>query len=74
MEEDDPMRLTARATGDDPREGLEAVAALGRLLERLERLQVTHARRAGWSWQEIATSLGVSKQAAHKKHGRSVRG
>jgi DNA-directed RNA polymerase specialized sigma24 family protein len=60
--------LAAAAAGTDPREGLRAVAALGRLLETLESLQVTHARAKGWSWQEIADELGVSKQAVHKKH------
>ena len=43
-------------------------AALRRLLEQLERLQVANARAAGWSWQEIAAELGVSRQAVHKKH------
>jgi IS30 family transposase len=38
------------------------------LLERLERLQVENARRAGWSWEQIAQELGVTKQAVHKKH------
>ncbi len=34
-------------------------------------LEVEHVRRAlaaGWTWQRIATALGVSKQAAHRKH------
>jgi hypothetical protein len=44
------------------------VAALRRLLDRLEALQVDNARALGWSWQEIASELGVSKQAVHKKH------
>jgi len=44
------------------------VAALRRLLEHLERAQVASARSAGWSWQEIAAELGVSRQAVHKKH------
>lgn len=48
--------------------GLRAVAALRRLLEQLEALQVDNARRLGWSWQEIAAEMGVSKQAVHKKH------
>jgi len=39
-----------------------------RLLERLERLHVENARKAGRSWQEIADELGVSKQAVHKKY------
>jgi len=58
------------ATSSDPKVGLRAVAALRRLVERLEELQVEHARRLGWSWEEIGCSLGVSKQAVHKKHGR----
>jgi len=59
----------AAAAGDrDPRIGLRGVAALRRLLEQLERAQVGSARRCGWSWQEIAAELGVSKQAVHKKH------
>jgi predicted DNA-binding protein YlxM (UPF0122 family) len=49
--------------------GLRAVAALRRLLESLEALQVQNAREQEWSWQEIATALGVSKQAVHQKHG-----
>ena len=49
------------------------MVALRRLLETLERLQVGNARRQGWSWQEIADALGVSKQAVHKKHaGRAL--
>jgi predicted DNA-binding protein YlxM (UPF0122 family) len=47
---------------------LRAVVALRRLLETLEVLQVSNARRQGWSWQEIANALDVSKQAVHKKH------
>ncbi len=55
----------------DPEVGLRAVAALRRLLESLERLQVDSARDQGWSWQEVATALGVSRQAVHKKHAGS---
>lgn len=62
--------LAARAGDRDPRVGLRAVAALRRLLEQLETVQVRNARRQGWSWQEIATELGVSRQAVHKKYGR----
>jgi DNA-directed RNA polymerase specialized sigma24 family protein len=60
--------LAEAASSTDVREGLRAVVALRRLLEKLEALQVTNARRQGWSWQEIAEALGVSKQAVHKKH------
>lgn len=61
--------LANAASGSDPKVGLRAVAALRRLLEQLESVQVDSARRNGWSWQEIADALGVSRQAAHKKHG-----
>ena len=39
-------------------------------LEHLEQAQVHRARELGWSWQEIADVLGVSRQAVRKKHGR----
>ena len=64
-------KLAAAAGSRDPVVGLQAVAALRRLLETREMLQVTNAREQGWSWQEIATSLGVSRQAVHKKHAAS---
>jgi DNA-directed RNA polymerase specialized sigma24 family protein len=67
---DDPTDLAATAADADPRTGLRAVRALGRLLEHLEETQVRRARALGWSWQEIAEVLGVSRQAVHKKHGR----
>ncbi len=54
----------------DPAVGLRAVAALRRLAEQLEDLQVANARAQGWSWAQIAALLGVSKQAVHKKHAR----
>ena len=58
---------------EDPREGLEAVVALRRLLEALEAAQVENAFIAGWSWARIAEVLGVSKQAVHKKHARRIK-
>jgi len=57
----------------DPRDGLEAVVALRRMLEALEAAQVENAFVAGWTWAEIAEVLGVSKQAVHKKHARRIR-
>jgi DNA-directed RNA polymerase specialized sigma24 family protein len=65
---DEATQLAAAASNRDPRVGLAAVAALRRLLESLETLQVDNAREQGWSWQEIAGALGVSRQAVHKKH------
>jgi predicted transcriptional regulator len=45
------------------------VAALRGLVEALEALHVDNARAKGWSWQDIASRLGVTKQAVHQKHG-----
>jgi hypothetical protein len=63
----DAVDLAAEATDADPAVGLRAVAALRKVLERLEALQVDNARSKGWSWQAIAEPR-VSKQAVHKKH------
>lgn len=65
----DGVRLAQEAGSRDPAVGLRAVRALRELTERLEALQVAGARERGWSWQEIAVCLGVSRQAAHKKYG-----
>jgi hypothetical protein len=68
-------KLASAAGAKDPRTGLRAVVALRRLLEQLEALQVRNARSQGWSWQDIADELRVSRQAVHKKHaGRRVLG
>ena len=60
--------LAVDASGADPRVGLKAASALRRLAETLEAAQVANARRQGWSWQDIADILGVTKQAVHQKH------
>lgn len=62
------------AASNDPDVGLRSVAALRALTEQLERLQVDNARALGWSWQEIAARLGVTKQTVHRKHGRRFGG
>jgi hypothetical protein len=66
--------ITEAASGSDPDTGLRAVAALRALTERLEILQVDNARQAGWSWQQIAERLGVTKQTVHRKHGKRTGG
>jgi predicted transcriptional regulator len=45
------------------------VASLRALLDAVEELQARRARELGWSWQQIAALLGVSKQAVHQKYG-----
>lgn len=58
------------AASPDPDVGLRAVATLRELADRLEIVQVDTARRLGWSWQDIAQRLGVTRQTVHRKHGR----
>jgi hypothetical protein len=60
------------AAADHPAEGLRAVRSLRELADRLEALQVERARDLGWSWQQVADALGVTKQAVHKKYGRRL--
>ena len=62
--------LAEAAASGDPAEGLRAVRALRELADRLEALQVGRARALGWTWQEIAAHIGVSRQAVHKKYTR----
>ena len=63
-----PTELAGKVSNKDPAVGLPAVVALRRLLEELERLHVDNAREQGWSWQDIATALRVSRQSVHEKH------
>ncbi|MEV0730912.1 MULTISPECIES: helix-turn-helix domain-containing protein [Polymorphospora] len=72
MEADELMSLVKVAGDDDPKRALAATAAARRELERLEAVQVRRARAQGGTWAEIATALGVSKQAVHKKYGGRV--
>lgn len=52
----------------DPEKALAAAVVLKQLSEKLEIAAVKHAIQQGWTWSEIADSLGVTRQAAHKKH------
>ncbi|MFB8266775.1 helix-turn-helix domain-containing protein [Streptomyces sp. NPDC055955] len=64
------LEIAEGAASSDPDTGLRAVAALRELTERLEILQVENARKLGWSWQDIAERLGVTKQTVHRKYSR----
>lgn len=65
---------TSVGSDDEPGSGLRAVATLRRELDQLEVIQVRRARNRGLTWQQIATVLGVSRQAVHKKYGGTVMG
>ncbi len=66
----EPGEVVAQTASEDPEVGLRGVASLRALLEAVEELQVNRARGLGWSWQQIAELLGVSKQAVHQKYGK----
>ena len=67
-----PQITTVAADTSDPRAGLRAIASLRALTERLELAQVEAALRSGLSWQDIAASLGVTRQAVHKKYAKRI--
>jgi CHAD domain-containing protein len=56
---------TIRADPDpDPLEALRVVAAVRRYFDMAEREGIAFARAAGSTWEQIAESLGQSRQAA----------
>ena len=68
-----PDEVTRTASDSaDPLRALRAVSALRRLADQLENQQVEEALRRGHTWQDIAGALGVTRQAAHKKHARRI--
>ncbi len=64
----DTAQVAGAAGSKDPQIGLRAVRSLRVLVERLEALQVDNAREQGWTWEQIAQQLGISRQAVHKKY------
>jgi hypothetical protein len=58
---------------EHPLKELKALVSERKKLERREAALVRRARNAGYVWEEIATALGVSKQAVHKKYGTGRR-
>ena len=67
---DDPYRIPRP---EEPAEALAAVVSMRRLADRLELAAVQSAIDQGWSWTQVAEALGVTRQAAHKRHARRIR-
>ena len=63
--------LASDAGDEHPFAKLTAIAEWRRELDRYEATVVRRARVIGMPWQQIATALGVSRQAVHKRYGRS---
>jgi hypothetical protein len=61
------------ATPEDPATAIAAVIGLRRLADSMEREAVERAVDTGWTWQQIAQALGITRQAAHKRHAARLR-
>jgi ATP-dependent Clp protease ATP-binding subunit ClpA len=57
----------------DAETALRALSALRQELDQIEPELVARALQAGATWSDIARALGVSKQAAHRKHRELAR-
>lgn len=62
--------LTGEAGDENPLTALRATAQMRTELDRHEASLVRRARNLGMGWQMIATALGVSRQAVHKRYGK----
>ena len=70
MEAERLKTLVGSMDGKGPVDALKVIAELHREVARSEAGLVRSARQAGLSWEAIAQSLGVSKQAVHRKYGK----
>jgi Clp amino terminal domain, pathogenicity island component len=64
--------LSTVLTGAEPGERLSALASLRQELDTAETELAAEALHAGLSWSQIGAALGVSKQAAHRRHSHGV--
>jgi len=66
---DDAIKLARKAVAAAmPTDSLKAIAALRKRLDALEMQHVDAALARGCTWRDIAEAMGVSRQAAHRKH------
>jgi hypothetical protein len=71
MLDDTGRTLLGEENSGDPIVALRAIKAARHDLDRAEALAVRRARNMNASWRLIALALEVSKQAVHKKYGRT---
>lgn len=64
----DIVDLVEQALTSAPLDSLHALAALRQALGALERRQVTKALERGATFAELASVLGISRQAAHRRY------
>jgi hypothetical protein len=61
------LRAAGRRVAAGDVDALPALAALSAEVDAAIGIAVTGLRAAGYSWAEIATRLGVTRQAAHQR-------
>src|SRR2546430_8247258 len=70
--------VIAEAPSDEPLDRLAAAATLAQGLTALADELVGHfiddARERGSSWAQVGREIGITKQAAHQRHGHPRRG
>ncbi|WP_216847638.1 AsnC family protein [Arthrobacter sp. SLBN-53] len=66
------VRAYARRVGDGDVEALPELLALAGEVDAAIAKSVDGLRNAGYSWAEIATRLGTTRQAAQQRFGRAA--
>jgi hypothetical protein len=56
----------------DPIQALSTAKALDLLLKVARENAVIEARRAGWTWDNVADALGITRQAAHDRYAQAA--
>jgi len=67
------LRAHGRRIAEGDIDGLTELVQLTEELDTAITTAITGLRGAGFSWTDIATRLGITKQAAHHKWGNTTR-